>query len=128
MPRFVIHEHFATHHHWDLRLEIEGVLESWAVPKKPPIKTGLKRLCIKVSPHALSYISFEGEIPEGQYGAGTVEIWDKGRYDLVEKKRDKIVFKLNGKKLKGEYALIKFSKAGEKNWLLFKTKEKKGET
>jgi DNA ligase D-like protein (predicted 3'-phosphoesterase) len=113
---FVVHEHWASHHHFDLRLEMDGVLKSWAVPKEPPLK-GIKRLAIQVEDHPLSYASFEGEIPEGFYGAGKVKIWDKGNYDLVEKDEKKIVFILKGKKLTGKYCLLKFR---DKNWLFFK--------
>jgi len=119
MPIFVVHRHEASHLHWDLRLEMDGVLKSWAVPKEPPLETNVKRLAIQVEDHALEYGKFEGEIKEG-YGAGTVKIWDKGTYELVEKTDDKIVAKMNGKKLKGEYVLLRFKKAGEKNWLFFR--------
>jgi DNA ligase D-like protein (predicted 3'-phosphoesterase) len=119
---FVVHEHHATHLHWDLRIEMGGVLKSWAVPKKPPLKAGIKRLAIQVDDHDISYADFEGEIPEGQYGAGKVLIWDNGTYELVEAAKDKIVVEFKGKKLKGKYALIRFKKAGEKNWLFFREK------
>jgi len=125
MPRFVVHEHFASHHHWDMRLELDGALMSWAVPKEPPLKSGIRRLCILVAPHDLSYINFEGEIEEGSYGAGKVEIWDKGKYDMETRRDNKMVFFLHGKKLKGRYTILKFDKAGPNNWLLFKTKEEK---
>jgi DNA ligase D-like protein (predicted 3'-phosphoesterase) len=121
MAIFVVHKHQATHLHWDLRLEMEGVLKSWAVPKEPPVEEGTKRLAIEVEDHDISYADFEGEITGG-YGAGKVEIWDKGKYELVEKKKDEIVVDFKGKKLKGKYVLIKFKKAGEKNWLFFKKK------
>jgi len=117
---FVVHEHHATHLHWDLRLEMDNVLKSWAVPKKPPLKKGIKRLAVQVDDHELSYADFEGEIPEGSYGAGKVMIWDNGNYNLVESTKDKIVVDFHGKKLKGKYALIRFKKAGEKNWLFFR--------
>ncbi|MCL5018759.1 MAG: 3'-phosphoesterase [Candidatus Pacearchaeota archaeon] len=120
--RFVIHEHHASHLHWDLRLEMNGVLKSWAVPKVPPATKGIKRLAMHVEDHPLSYINFHGVIPEGNYGAGKVLIWDKGKYNLVEQNSNKIIFELHGKKLKGKYALIKTSygaKSG-KSWLFFK--------
>jgi len=117
---YVIHKHQATRLHWDLRLEMNGVLKSWAVPKEPPAEKGLRRLAVLVEDHPLEYADFEGTIPEGQYGAGTVEIWDKGTYSLIDRKPHKIVFEIKGKRLKGRYCLLRFK--GEKNWLFFKTK------
>jgi bifunctional non-homologous end joining protein LigD len=121
---FVIHKHYASHLHWDFRLEIEGVLKSWAIPKEPPMKKEIKRLAIQVEDHPLEYANFQGEIPEGHYGAGKVEIWDKGTYELEDKKKNKIVFNLNGKKLKGKYVLVKtdYGSKPEKSWLFFKVK------
>lgn len=119
--RFVIQKHQATHLHYDFRLEMDGVLKSWAVPKEPPKKAGVKRLAVQVEDHALDYIDFEGTIPEGMYGAGTVEIWDKGAYMLKTRRENKIEFTLQGSKLKGDYVLIRFR---NKNWLFFKKKEK----
>jgi len=118
--RFVIQKHQATHLHYDLRLEMDSVLKSWAVPKEPPTKSGVKRLAVQVEDHALDYINFEGRIPEGMYGAGTVEIWDKGIYTLRTRTENKIEFTLQGSKLKGDYVLIRFK---NKNWLLIKKKE-----
>ncbi|MCK4756347.1 3'-phosphoesterase [candidate division WOR-3 bacterium] len=123
MPIFVIHKHHATHLHWDLRLEMDNVLKSWAVPKEPPTKHGIKRLALQVEDHALDYADFKGEIPENQYGAGKVEICDKGEYILLEKHENRMKFELLGKKLKGIYVLFKFPKAGENAWLFFKMKE-----
>lgn len=120
MPVFVVHKHHASHLHWDFRLQLDGVLKSWAVPKEPPKTKGTKRLAIQVDDHSLSYANFEGVIPEGHYGAGKVEIWDSGKFKLVERTDDKIVVELDGKKLSGSYALIRFKRAGEKQWLLFK--------
>lgn len=121
MSIFVIHEHHARHLHWDLRLEINGVLKSWALPKAPPKAKGTKRLAIQVEDHSINYASFEGKIPEGQYGAGKVKIWDKGGYKLLEKDSKKIVFELNGKKLKGKFCLIKTAYGNKKRgWLFFK--------
>ena len=114
MPKFVIQEHHAKHLHWDFRLELDKVLKSWAIPKKPPKEKGTKRLAVQVDDHALSYIGFEGIIPKGMYGAGTVKIWDKGTFKLIERTKDKIEFDLKGKKLKGRYELIRFKKAGPK--------------
>ncbi|HHT9120504.1 MAG TPA: DNA polymerase ligase N-terminal domain-containing protein [Candidatus Hypogeohydataceae bacterium YC41] len=118
--RFVIHEHHASHLHWDLRLEMEGVLKSWAVPKGPPTKPGPKRLAVQTEDHPLDYIDFEGIIPEGHYGAGTVKIWDAGPFELLGQKDREIKFNLQGKKLKGTYYLLHFK---EKNWLFFKGKK-----
>lgn len=120
--RFVIHKHQATHLHYDFRLEMNGVLKSWAVPKQPPLKSGIKRLAVQVADHDLDYINFHGKIEEG-YGAGTVEIWDKGTYELKNKTKDKIEFIIKGKKMKGHYALVRF-KGSEKNWLLIKAKSR----
>lgn len=120
MPIFVVHEHHAKNLHYDFRLEMDGVLKSWAVPKEPPLETNVKRLAIQVEDHALSYASFHGTIPKGEYGAGEVKIWDSGHYELLEKTDSAIVVMMKGKKLRGEYVLFKFKRAGEKNWLLFK--------
>ncbi|MCS7368094.1 MAG: 3'-phosphoesterase [archaeon YNP-WB-062] len=117
---FVVHRHEARRLHWDLRLEMNGVLKSWAVPKEPPTERGVRRLAIMVEDHPLEYANFQGIIPEGHYGAGKVEIWDKGTYKLIEVTDRKIVFQLNGEKLKGEYVLLKYDKSGENNWLFFK--------
>jgi len=123
MPRFVVHEHWASHHHFDFRLEMDGVLKSWAVPKGPPSEPRVKRLAIEVEDHPLEYVDFEGMIPEGEYGAGKVEIWDRGSYMLKTRTTREIQFELKGKKLYGEYTLflIKDEK-GRRQWLLFKRK------
>ena len=117
---YVVQEHQASHLHWDLRLERDGVLKSWAVPKGPPEKLGDKRLAVAVEDHPLDYGGFEGIIPEGEYGAGTVKIWDRGTYEAREWTEEKIEFVIHGERLSGPYELIRFRKAGEKNWLLFK--------
>ncbi|MDZ7798760.1 MAG: DNA polymerase ligase N-terminal domain-containing protein [Patescibacteria group bacterium] len=124
--RFVIQKHAATNLHYDFRLEMDGVLKSWAIPKKPPQKAGIKRLAMQVEDHPIDYINFAGEIPQGNYGAGQVEIWDKGRYKMEEKKKNEFKFILKGNKLKGEYVLVKpkGSSFGKKAWLFFKTKSK----
>ena len=120
MPIFVIQEHHATHLHWDFRLEMGGVLKSWAIPKQPPRTKGIKRLAIQVEDHAKSYANFKGEIKEG-YGKGSVKIWDNGKFNLIEKTNDKILFELHGKKLKGKYVLVNAKLGDEKkNWLFFK--------
>jgi DNA ligase D-like protein (predicted 3'-phosphoesterase) len=118
---YVIHEHHATHLHWDLRLEMNGILKSWAIPKEPSTEHEVKRLAIQVEDHPLDYEKFEGVIPEGQYGAGKVIIWDKGTYEIVNISDKKIIVKINGKKLKGVYCLVKFKPP--KNWLFFKKKK-----
>jgi len=118
--RFVVQEHNASHLHWDFRLELDYVLKSWAVPKEPPVEAGVKRLAVEVPDHDVSYINFEGVIPEGSYGAGTVKIWDSGIFELESRSDEKIVFVLKGKKMIGKYVLLKFAKTGEKNWLLFR--------
>jgi DNA ligase D-like protein (predicted 3'-phosphoesterase) len=123
MPIFVVQKHAARNLHYDFRLELDGVLKSWAIPKEPSNEADVKRLAIMVDDHDLSYSNFEGEIEEGNYGAGKVEIWDKGTYVMETRKDNKIVFVLHGKKLKGRYTILKFDKAGPDNWLLFKTKE-----
>lgn len=116
---FVVHKHEATRLHYDFRIEIDGVLKSWAIPKVPPTERGIKRLAVYTEDHPLEYIHFEGTIPEGNYGAGKVEIWDSGKFVLLENLKDKIVIDIKGNILKGKYCLIKF-KDQEKNWLFFK--------
>jgi bifunctional non-homologous end joining protein LigD len=129
---YVIQKHQATNLHFDLRLEDEGVLKSWAVTKEPPVEPGVKRLAVHVEDHPYSYKDFEGEIPEGQYGAGTVEIWDKGTYRALLEgepdattaeaiERGALKFELDGERLKGRYVLYHFDKDG-KNWFFFKMK------
>jgi DNA ligase D-like protein (predicted 3'-phosphoesterase) len=122
MPRFVIQKHAATHLHYDFRLAMDGVLKSWAIPKEPSKKEGEKRLAVQVDDHPLSYINFEGTIPKGSYGAGSVEIWDKGIFILLKKTKDELEFELKGTKLKGTYFLIRFKRAGSKSWLFFRKK------
>ena len=106
-PIFVIHKHKASHLHYDLRLERGGVLKSWAVPKEPPKISGIKRLAIQVEDHDLDYANFQGKIPEGLYGAGEVEIWDKGLYTVVKFEDKEMIIELKGGKLKGTYCLIR---------------------
>jgi len=119
---FVVHEHDATHLHYDLRLEMGGILRSWAVPKEPPETEGVKRLAIQTEDHPLEYADFEGVIPEGMYGAGNVRIWDKGEFVVEKEKDDELLFELKGNKLKGKYALIKTRFKGKESWLFFKRK------
>jgi len=122
---FVVQRHQARHLHYDLRLEMDGVLKSWAVPKEPPLEPGVKRLAVEVEDHPLEYANFEGVIPEGMYGAGRVEIWDRGTYQLKHRSMDKIEFSLNGEKMRGDYVLIRFKR--NKNWLLIKRKGNKSD-
>lgn len=133
--RFVVQKHAASHLHYDFRVEMEGVLKSWAVPKGPSLDPSIKRLAMMVEDHPYDYRTFEGTIPEGNYGAGTVIVWDEGIYastkitgGKAEHDKDlrhqlhqgKISFLLNGKKLKGEFVLLKNSSRGENAWLLKK--------
>ena len=123
--RFVVHEHHASRLHFDFRLEMEGFLRSWAVPKGPSMDPGEKRLAVEVEDHPLEYMDFEGTIPEGEYGAGRVVIWDGGGYRLLEQTRDKIIFSLEGKELRGDFALVRLGKSKTgKDWLLIKQKDK----
>jgi len=118
---FVIQEHFASHHHFDFRIEMDKVLKSWAVPKGIPEKEGEKHLAVEVEDHPIDYADFEGKIPEGYYGTGTVKIWDKGEYNLIKKDKKKIEIELNGEKIKGKYVILFFKKdKGKKFWLIFK--------
>jgi len=117
---YSIQEHHAQRLHWDLRLEKDGVLKSFAITKKPPKKAGLKRLAVQTEDHPVDYAFWTGTIPKGEYGAGKVKIWDKGTYELLDYKKDKkYVLDIHGKILKGKYALVRFR---EKNWLFFKMK------
>lgn len=117
---YVVHEHWASHHHFDLRLEMDGVLKSWAIPKIPPLDEKTKRLAIEVEDHPIAYANFHGEIKEG-YGKGIVKIWDKGIYELKFKDSKKIEIILHGKKLKGNHVLVK-TNFGKNSWLWFKKK------
>jgi bifunctional non-homologous end joining protein LigD len=120
---FVVQEHHAKHLHHDLRLEMEGVLKSWAVPKGVPLEPGIKRLAVATEDHPLEYADFQGVIPEGMYGAGVVKIWDKGTYTAEKVSEKELVFNLRGEKLRGTYVLIRLKDG--KNWLLFKKKTQK---
>lgn len=121
MPLFVIHEHHAKRLHFDLRLEMEGVLKSWAVPKGPSLNPADKRLAVMVDDHDLGYAGFEGKIPEGEYGAGDVFIWDSGMYELKGGSigEGKLEVAFLGKILKGVFVLARMS-GKDKEWLLIK--------
>lgn len=135
---FVIQRHAASRLHYDFRLEMDGVLKSWAVPKGPSLNPEDKRLAMMVEDHPYDYKDFEGNIPEGNYGAGQVEIWDSGTYEplddtsklsdekelLKELKDGSLKFILHGKKIKGEFALVKMKNAENNSWLLIKHKDK----
>ena len=134
---FVIQRHHASHLHYDFRLELGGTLKSWAVPKGPSLNPTDKRLAMMVEDHPISYASFEGDIPEGNYGAGHVDVWDHGTYEPIDEhgelitpaafaknlKAGSIKFRMKGKKLKGDFALVHMKK-DEKTWLLIKHRDK----
>jgi bifunctional non-homologous end joining protein LigD len=135
-PIFVIQKHHASHLHYDFRLEMEGVLKSWAVPKGPSYDPTVKRLAMMTEDHPYDYASFEGVIPAGQYGGGNVIIWDQGTWDFIEPgdnpvkalKSGKLTFRMNGKKMFGEWALVRISgrgRTGDKGneWLLLKHRD-----
>ena len=132
--RFVVQLHAARQRHYDFRLEHDGVLLSWAVPKGPSLDPADKRLAVHVEDHPVDYIYFEGSIPEGNYGAGAVIVWDRGRYEPVHDfdeglSKGKLLFDLYGYKLRGRFTLVK-TKRGQKDWLLIKERDtyvRKGE-
>lgn len=133
---FVIQKHNASHLHYDFRLEISGVLKSWVVPKGPSTDPHDKRLAIQTEDHPIDYATFEGIIPEGQYGAGSVIIWDKGTFENIKEKdgvlisledsykNGQIEVRLNGEKIHGDYALIRTDSDSATKWLLIKMREK----
>ncbi|MGD0272670.1 MAG: DNA polymerase ligase N-terminal domain-containing protein [Gaiellaceae bacterium] len=136
--RFVVHKHQASQLHYDLRLELDGVLKSWAIPRGPSLKPSDKHLAMMVDDHPLDYRDFEGVIPGGEYGAGTVMIWDEGAFVALNEtdregseeafrrglERGQFTFIVAGEKLKGEFALIRFARAGAKTWLLVKKRDR----
>jgi len=137
-PIFVIQKHFAKNIHYDFRLEVDGVLASWAVPKGPPEAPGTKRLAVRTEDHPIEYADFEGVIPEGQYGAGTVIIWDRGTYINLRKEKEentdmkkslsegKLEIWLKGGKAKGGYYLIKTGmQKSKEQWLFIKARDEK---
>ena len=128
--RFVIQEHHATRLHWDFRLEMEGVMKSWAVPKGPSMNPNDKHLAVMVEDHPIEYNEFQGEIPAGNYGAGEVRRWDHGTYEPVgttpieeQLENGKLTIIMHGKKLKGEFHMIEMHGRGERNWLIFKVRD-----
>ena len=130
--RFVVQKHHASHLHFDFRLEMEGVLKSWAVPKGPSLDPADKRLAMMVEDHPVSYFDFEGIIPQGNYGAGTVQVWDMGTWEPLGDPHQMLAkgdlkFRLNGKKLKGEFVLaqMRSRRPGSKGtkWLLIKKRD-----
>jgi len=145
-PRYLIQKHDATQLHYDLRLEVDSVLKSWAVPKGPSLDPGEKRLAVMTEDHPLEYATFEGTIPEGEYGGGTVMMWDRGWWEVdrewvedsktsskVREAHDQgpataleageLKFKLHGQKLKGSWVLVQMKGRGDKNWLLIKHRD-----
>lgn len=119
--KFVVQQHKATNEHWDLRLQMGKKMKSWAIPKGPSTDPAVKRLAIKMPDHELSYKDFEGVIDKGLYGAGKVMVWDNGKYKLLEGsiKKGVLKFELDGKKLKGRWALVKT----KRGWLLIKERD-----
>jgi bifunctional non-homologous end joining protein LigD len=124
-PIFVVQRHDARRLHYDFRLERDGALASWAVPKGVPLEPGQQHLAVHVEDHPLEYATFEGEIPKGEYGAGTVEIWDAGTYELLEEKKNGgLTVRLHGKRLEGTYALVPAKLSGDpKNWLILRKRD-----
>ena len=134
---FVVQRHHASRLHYDFRLELDGVLKSWAIPKGPSLNPADKRLALIVEDHPISYADFEGDIPEGNYGAGHVEVWDYGTYEplneagavitpkefLGDLHAGNIKFRMRGKLLKGDFALVNMKK-GDKSWLLIKHRDR----
>ena len=124
MPEYVVHEHHARRLHWDLRLEYQGVLVSYAVPKGIPLEPGVRRLAVRTEDHDLRYAGFEGVIPEGEYGAGTVRIWDRGEYQTLEGcPGEPWRVRIQGGKVQGVYVLVPFPKGGPGAHLLLRARD-----
>jgi bifunctional non-homologous end joining protein LigD len=117
--RYVVHRHHATRLHWDVRLEMRGILASWAVPNGPPLEAGKKRLAVHTEDHPIEYLTFHGVIPDG-YGAGSMTIWDSGTYELLEEKDDELKLRFAGKRLQGEWVLVKTRQNEGRDWLMIK--------
>jgi bifunctional non-homologous end joining protein LigD len=117
-PIFVIHEHHASSLHWDFRLERDGVLVSWALPTGLPLDPHRNHLAVHVEDHALEYATFAGEIPKGEYGAGSVAIWDHGTYDCEKWTEREVMVDLHGTRAKGRYVLFKTGTGAKDNWLI----------
>ncbi len=118
--RFVIQEHYARSHHFDFRLEKDGVYTSWAVPKGLPEKPGVKRLAVQVEDHDLEFGQFQGKIPQGEYGAGRITVWDHGTYELEKWTADSIAIRFHGSRVAGSFNLVRFKHGGPQDWLLIK--------
>src|SRR3954454_16419954 len=116
-PRFVVQEHSARRLHWDLRLEHDGVAASWAIPNGIPDDPSQNRKAVHTEDHPLEYLEFEGEIPKGSYGAGTMRIWDRGTYELEKWEAEKVMVRFEGERIKGRYALFRAGK-DKKDWMI----------
>ena len=135
---FVVQKHAARHLHYDFRIEMDGVLKSWAVPKGPSLDPAAKRLAVHVEDHPLEYAEFEGTVPEGEYGGGTVMVWDRGFWEPLGDERagysqGALKFSLHGEKLRGSWALVRMknrpgSREGRENWLLIKERDGEAKT
>jgi bifunctional non-homologous end joining protein LigD len=131
---FVIQKHEASHLHYDFRLELDGVMKSWAVPKGPSLDPSARRLAMEVEDHPISYNSFEGTIPQGEYGGGTVMLWDRGTYEAEDGggieslrrgyEKGDLKFVLHGKRLQGGWVLVRMQRPGRPQWLLIKHRDR----
>ena len=117
--RYVVHRHHATRLHWDVRLELRGVLASWAVPNGPPLEAGKRRLAVHTEDHPIEYLTFHGVIPDG-YGAGTMTIWDTGTYEMIEEKPNELKIRMKGRRLDGEWVIVQTRQNEGRDWLMIK--------